>query len=107
MVWANRKFVGKNKEEVAEHILHDRESINKEPVENLLNHSERDKPDVRLLEVDNSIFEEIEFSRCACAIEGIAEVDPMGASLLTLLSKRRPPSTRIRDYSILITQIED
>jgi hypothetical protein len=33
-VWANRKFVGRNKEEVAEHILHDRESIiNEEPEE--------------------------------------------------------------------------
>ena len=33
-VWANRKFVGRNKEEVAEHILHDRESIiNEEPDE--------------------------------------------------------------------------
>jgi hypothetical protein len=27
-VWANRKFVGRNKEEVARHILHDRSSIN-------------------------------------------------------------------------------
>ena len=26
-VWANRKFVGRNKEEVAEHILHDRSTI--------------------------------------------------------------------------------
>jgi hypothetical protein len=32
-VWANRKFVGRNKEEVAEHILHDRESINNLPDE--------------------------------------------------------------------------
>jgi hypothetical protein len=32
-VWANRKFVGRNKEEVAQHILHDRESINDLPNE--------------------------------------------------------------------------
>jgi magnesium-transporting ATPase (P-type) len=32
-VWANRKFVGRNKEEVAQHILHDRESINDLPDE--------------------------------------------------------------------------
>ena len=32
-VWANRKFVGKNKEEVAEHILHDRSIINDEEPE--------------------------------------------------------------------------
>ena len=32
-VWANRKFVGRNKEEVAEHILRDRESINDLPDE--------------------------------------------------------------------------
>jgi hypothetical protein len=32
-VWANRKFVGRNKEEVAQHILHDTESINDRPDE--------------------------------------------------------------------------
>jgi hypothetical protein len=30
-VWANRKFVGRNKEEVAQHILLDRSTINEEP----------------------------------------------------------------------------
>jgi hypothetical protein len=70
-VWANRKFVGRNTEEVAQHILVDRESINDEPVENLLNCSGRDKPEVSLLEVDNSIFEDPVPSRCSSSIEGI------------------------------------
>ena len=106
-VWANRKFVGRNKEEVADHILHDRESINDVPnelSESLVADSE--ESETRILEVDNSFFEEDVPSKCTVAIEGIAEVDPMGACLLTLLSKRRPPSFRIRD-SIPITQIED
>ena len=59
-VWANRKFVGRNKEEVAQHILHDRSTIinNEEPEisENLVDSVE---PEVRPLDVDNSIFEEL------------------------------------------------
>jgi hypothetical protein len=70
-VWANRKFVGRNKEEVAEYILKDRRStlINDKPElsENLARDSE--EPDKRLLDVDNSIFEElIAPSRCFVAI---------------------------------------
>jgi hypothetical protein len=32
-VWANKKFVGKNKDEVAEYILHNSSTINEEPYE--------------------------------------------------------------------------
>ena len=73
-VWANRKFVGRNKEEVAQHILHDRSTIinDEEPEisENLVDSVE---PEVRPLDVDNSIFEELlePPSRCSAAIEGI------------------------------------
>jgi hypothetical protein len=59
-VWANRKFVGRNKEEVAEHILHDRSTIindeEPEPNDNLVDSVE---PEITPLEVDNSIFEEL------------------------------------------------
>jgi hypothetical protein len=103
-VWANRKFVGRNKEEVTEYILYDRESINEEAHELSNNQAECDKPEVRLFSVSNSIFEELEPSSGSVAIEGIAEVDPMGACLLTLLSKHRPLTCR---DSITITQIED
>ena len=72
-VWANRKFVGKNKEEVAEHILHDRESIHEEDLTVSINLADDEQPEVRPFDVDNSIFEELlePQSRCAAAIEGI------------------------------------
>ena len=38
-VWANRKFVGKTTEEVAEHITHDRESFDCDRHEEMLNAS--------------------------------------------------------------------
>jgi hypothetical protein len=88
--------------------LHDRESIiNEKPELNVNQTEDPEEPEVKLLEVDNSIFEELfEPSKCAAAIDGIAEVDPMGACLLMLLSKPRPLSILNRD-SIPITQIED
>jgi hypothetical protein len=54
-VWANRKFVGKNKEEVAEHILHDRSTINEpELSENLADFEEHG---IRAVDFSsNSIF---------------------------------------------------
>ncbi len=72
-VWANRKFVGKNKEEVAEHILHDRSTINEEEPEISENLVDSVEPEVTPLEVDNSIFEQLlePPSRCSAAIEGI------------------------------------
>jgi hypothetical protein len=82
--------VGKNKEKAAQYILHNRESINEEPA--ALNASQREnpeQPEERLVEVDDSIFEEAKLSRCAASIKSIAEVDPMGACLLIMLSKQR------------------
>jgi hypothetical protein len=74
-VWANRKFVGKNQEEVAEHILHDRSSINDispELSENLTT-EETEEREIRPIDVSsNSIFEELEPSSCTASIEGIA-----------------------------------
>ncbi len=60
-VWANRKFVGRNKEEVAEHILHDRSTIINDDEEPELNENLVDsvEPEVTPFEVDNSIFEEL------------------------------------------------
>ena len=60
-VWANRKFVGKNKEEVSQFILSDRESINEERFDEL-NASQivedSDKPPIRQFEIDDSLFED-------------------------------------------------
>ena len=72
-VWANRKFVGRNKEEVAQHILHDRDSIAENDLTVSINLAEDEQPEVRPFEVDNSIFEELlePPSRCSAAIEGI------------------------------------
>jgi hypothetical protein len=89
-VWANRKFVGKNQEEVAQYILVDRSTINEELDDLIVNHTEDSGiPEVRQFSVDNAIFEEPEHSICSASIVTIAEVDPMGACLLSLLSKLR------------------
>jgi hypothetical protein len=94
-VWANRKFVGRNKEEVAQYILYDRETIINEAPELSVNPADFfEKPSSTLLEVRNSIFEDPRPSNCSSSIEGIAEIDPMGACLLTLLSRPRPISCR-------------
>ena len=58
-VWANRKFVGRNKEEVAQHILHDRSTINEEVPEVSEDLVDSVEPEATPLEVDNSIFEEL------------------------------------------------
>jgi hypothetical protein len=85
--------------------LNDRKSINEESAElDVSLTGDLEKPKERLFEIDNSIFEETELSRCAASIEGIAEVDPMGACLLMVLSRRRRPTTRM---SIPISQIID
>jgi hypothetical protein len=62
--------VGRNKEEVAKHILHDRESINNEQDLTVsINLAKDEQPEFRPFEVDNSIFEEIlEPSSCRAAI---------------------------------------
>ena len=62
-VWANRKFVGKNTEEVSEHILQDRDSINNDRHREL-NESPTNIQDsedhgvVRSFNVDEALFEE-------------------------------------------------
>jgi hypothetical protein len=58
-VWANRKFVGRNKEEVAEHILRDRSTINDPELSISINLPNDEQTEFSLLEVDNSIFEEL------------------------------------------------
>ena len=72
-VWANTKFVGRNKEEVAQHILNDRDSIDENDLTVSINLAADEQPEVSPFEVDNSIFEELlePPSKCSAAIEGI------------------------------------
>jgi hypothetical protein len=57
-----------------------------------------EKPESNHLEIDNSLFEESEPTSFSTSLDGIAQIDPMGACLLNLLSKTRPFAfdTRIR-----------
>jgi hypothetical protein len=106
-VWANRKFVGRNTEEVAQHILQSRESNDGLARELNINQTEdREEPETKPIQISSdSIFQDLKTSRFGASIDGIAEVDPMGACLLTLLSKPRPFKNS-RD-SIPITYSED
>jgi hypothetical protein len=91
---------------VAEHILHDRSTINEPELSVSINLVDDEQLEFRGVDCSCSIFEEPITSNCSASIEGIAEVDPMGASLLLLLSRPRPFNNSIR-ASTLITQIED
>ena len=51
--------MGRNKEEVVQHILHDRSTINEEAPDVSEDLVDSVEPEVNPLEVDNSIFEEL------------------------------------------------
>jgi hypothetical protein len=89
--------------------LHSRSTINEELPEVSQNQGDFEMPEdrprpIEIRVVSNSIFEE---SRFTSRLEGIASIDPMGACILSLLSKPRPNNNLSLRDSIPITQIEE